>query len=463
MIGGGSSRAGWRPAVGPVRRGLAGFLRVPFTLRTWREFAYLLACVPVGVAGLAYLVVGFGVAAVLAVTFLGVPVLAVAVVGARGWGTVYRWLSAVMLRAPVPAPAPFRARSSATGWLRAALSDRTGWRTCGFLGLKLPLTFLGAYGAVLLWVESWFLVISPLLWWLTGATNVDAHGVRHHALFQIGPYWIDTWPRSLLVAAAGAVTVFLTAWPIRWFAQLDRWLIATLLGLPRQDRRVRHLERSRAVAVEDSAATLRRVERDLHDGTQARLVTVAMNLSRARTRLAHNDPDGVDELLDAAHSTATEALAELRDIIRGIHPPALDMGLDAALETLAARAGLPVRVATRLPARPVERAHPAVETIAYFCVAELLTNVTRHSGARSARIDAVQEGDRLTLRVWDDGHGGARIGAGSGLRGLRERVGVVDGTLSVSSPPGGPTEVAVVLPVTGPDVSARTPRTGAEP
>lgn len=437
-----------RPAP-DVRGRLRAFLRAPFSVRTWRELGYLLLSVPLALLGAGYVIAGLALSAGTAVTFLGVPLLAAVVLGARGWGAVYRRLAAVILRSAVPDPAPFRSRRTRSGWLRDALSDRTGWRACAFLLLKLPLTVLGAYGPVLLWCEAWFLVISPVIWRLDYVTVVR-HGVRRHALFAFGDVVIDTWPRVLLVAGVGVVAVFVAPWPIRWFAQLERWLIGELLGPAARDHRVSQLERSRASAVEDAAATLRRVERDLHDGTQARLVTVAMNLSRARDRLARNDPAGADALLAGMHATATDALAELREVIRGIHPPALDKGLDAALETLAARAPVPVELDLRMSGQSGARPPAAIETMAYFCVAELLANVSRHSGAASARVQAVQNGERLTIRVHDDGCGGARIGVGSGLAGLQDRVGTVDGTLSVVSPAGGPTEVTIELPTGGP-------------
>ncbi len=213
--------------------------------------------------------------------------------------------------------------------------------------------------------------------------------------------------------------------------------------------RVRELERSRARAVDDSAARLRRIERDLHDGAQAQMVAVAMKLGLAREHLGgmadgagQADLNRVLELVVAAHQGAKQAITELRDLARGIHPPVLDHGLDTALTTLAARTDLPVELALDLPERP----SAAIETIAYFCAAELLANVAKHSGARHASLEAVHLPGLLRVRVGDDGTGGARIEARGGLAGLAERVQTVDGRLQISSPPGGPTVVAVELP-----------------
>jgi signal transduction histidine kinase len=218
--------------------------------------------------------------------------------------------------------------------------------------------------------------------------------------------------------------------------------------------RVRELEQSRAHVVDDSAARLRRIERDLHDGAQAQMVAVAMKLGLAREKLggtisgtsfagtAQADLERVLELVDAAHRGAKNAITELRDLARGIHPPVLDHGLGAALATLAARSEVPVELVVDLPERP----SAAIETIAYFCAAELLTNVAKHSGARHATLEAVHVPGLLRMRVSDDGRGAARLEERGGLAGLADRVRTVDGRLQISSPPGGPTLVVVELP-----------------
>jgi signal transduction histidine kinase len=220
-------------------------------------------------------------------------------------------------------------------------------------------------------------------------------------------------------------------------------------------RRVRELEQSRAHVVDDSAARLRRIERDLHDGAQAQMVAVTMKLGLAVKKLGglsdgtgpgHVDQADLDRVLDlvvAAHRGARDAVAELRDLCRGIHPPVLDQGLGIALSTLAARSDLPVDLVIDLSGRP----SAAIETIAYFCAAELLTNAAKHSGARQARLEAVGgPGPLLRVLVSDDGRGGARVEARGGLAGLAERIRTVDGSLQVSSPPGGPTVITVELP-----------------
>ena len=249
-----------------------------------------------------------------------------------------------------------------------------------------------------------------------------------------------TGPLALLglLPLAGAALIFWTVYRL----QQDSVL------------RVRELEQSRSHVVDDSAARLRRIERDLHDGAQAQMVAVAMKLGLAREKLGGTiagttvagtvqaDLERVLELVDAAHRGAKEAITELRDLARGIHPPVLDRGLGAALATLATRSDPPVELVVDLPERP----SAAIETIAYFCAAELLANVAKHSGARHATMEAVHVAGLLRVRVSDDGTGGARLETRGGLAGLAGRVRTVDGRLQISSPPGGPTVIAVELP-----------------
>ena len=272
----------------------------------------------------------------------------------------------------------------------------------------------------------------PRLWvgvrFACGIFNVVLGVLLLASAHQLGPL---TWLAALPLA--GAALIFWTVYRLQ------------------QDsvRRVRELEQSRAHLVDDSAARLRRIERDLHDGAQAQMVAVTMKLGLAVKKLGgmidgtgQTDLDRVLELVVAAHRGAKEAITELRDLARGIHPPVLDQGLGIALTTLAARSDLPVELAIDLPERP----SAAIETIAYFCAAELLTNVTKHSGARHATLKAGHVPGLLRVRVSDDGCGGARIEERGGLAGLAERIRTVDGRLQVSSPPGGPTVVTVELP-----------------
>ena len=246
-------------------------------------------------------------------------------------------------------------------------------------------------------------------------------------LFAYGFYWIG------LVPLAGSLLIFWTAYYIQGHTA----------------QRVQELEQSRDHVVDDAAARLRRIERDLHDGPQAQLVAVAMKLGLAREKLAGAvtgtgpaDLARTLELVEAAHRGAKEAIVELRELARGIHPSVLDQGLGTALTTLAARSGVPVELVTDLPQRP----SAAIETIAYFCAAELLANAAKHSGAQRVTLEAVNGAGRLRVRVSDDGCGGARVEARGGLAGLAERVRTVDGRLQLTSPRYGPTVVTVELP-----------------
>ncbi len=211
---------------------------------------------------------------------------------------------------------------------------------------------------------------------------------------------------GVVIFIIGAVFFFAAPWVMRGFVNVDRLLMTTLLGPDPMAARVRTLEQARTQTVDASAATLRRIERDLHDGTQAQLVALAMRLGMAKEKLEdaeHVDLDRVRELVDEAHRGAKEAIAELRDIARGIHPPALDIGLEGALATLAARSAVPTEVSIDLHSRP----SPAIEAIAYFCVAELLANVAQHAQASRASVSCAQQGSWLRLVVRDDGNGGA--------------------------------------------------------
>jgi len=269
---------------------------------------------------------------------------------------------------------------------------------------------------------------------------------------------VSRWVAAVCFVIAGALVVgFGHWWGLVFFAAaalngslaylVPRWNL--LRDAPKNVERVRELQRSRALVVDDAAARLRRIEQDLHDGAQAQMVGVVMKLGLARdhlgssaARLESADLDRALELVDAAHRGAMEAIIELRDLARGIHPPVLGEGLDAALASLAARSDPPVELVIDLPERP----SPAIETIAYFCAAELLTNAAKHSGAQRTKLELLHQPGLLTMLVRDDGTGGARLEPGGGLAGLAERVRTVDGRLQVESPAGGPTVVTVELP-----------------
>jgi signal transduction histidine kinase len=281
--------------------------------------------------------------------------------------------------------------------------------------------------------------------------------IAGRAPWLVGPWLVaGTWRQlgyHLLAIVTGIgggllVIVFPVAPRLaRWVTQADESLAGALLGPGRREelaQRVESLSRSRADLVAAANAERRRIERDLHDGAQQRLVSLAMNLGMARERF-ESESEPVRQALAAAHDEALLALTEVREFIRGLHPAVLsDRGLDAALSGLAARAPLPVRLRVDVP----KPASPGVEAVAYFIVSEAITNVVKHARATQATVTVTRAGDILRVAVTDDGRGGAvpAAGDGTGLRGLTQRAAAVDGTLSIDSPPGGPTTITAELP-----------------
>ncbi|MGW5689483.1 sensor histidine kinase [Streptomyces asiaticus] len=247
------------------------------------------------------------------------------------------------------------------------------------------------------------------------------------------------------LTVGGLVLLALAYWLIGALARLDTRAATALLGpVPAKEleRRVEDLTESRAGAVDAADAERRRIERDLHDGAQQRLVSMAVNLGLAKATLK-DLPDEARQVIDEAHREAKEAIEELNNLVRGLHPAVLDeLGLDAALSGIAARAPLPTRLHVDVP----ERAAPTVEAVAYFVVSEALANIAKHARATRAEVTVVRTGDTLRVVVTDDGVGGADPARGSGLGGLAQRAGSVDGTLDISSPRGGPTIITVELP-----------------
>jgi signal transduction histidine kinase len=430
-------------------RPAATILRAPFTRRTWCEAGYALIGLPLGVAGFAVTVATLSFGLGNSFLLIGLPLLAVGSIIARWFGGLDREVGRRLLGVHVADPAPLQRRPGFVGWIVAQLTDGVAWRARGYLLLRLPLSVASFFVAVFFWASGIAYVLWPAAW-AAGLSHVMVrqNGVMQHITPSYGGFYFDTWPRLWLLFAQGVILLLLAPWVVRAVLIPDRWLIGGLLG-PTSSERVRNLEQTRAHAVDDSAARLRTIERDLHDGAQAQLVAVAMKLGLAKEKLggadgatAEPDVKRALELVDTAHRTAREAINELRDLARGIHPPVLDRGLGPALSTLAARSAVPVELVVDVRERP----SPAIETIAYFCAAELLANVAKHSGARRATVEAVHVPGLLRLRVTDDGTGGASMAAGTGLRGLADRVRTVDGRMDVDSPPGGPTVVTVELP-----------------
>jgi signal transduction histidine kinase len=430
----------------PLARRIAA---VPLAGRTWREVLYCMASVALSVPGFTLTVFLLAAGGVLTVSLVGtVPGLLILVAAlrlARWLGSVHCRLAGRLLGEHIPAPPQARPGHGLLGRIDAALRDPAGWRGVSYVLLKLPVAVASFYVLVAFWFTGLFNLIFPISWAWSGDPAQVTTALQYfgfHGLFSV-----SNWPETLLVVPIGVVTLLIAPWPTRALVAADRWLIRNVLQAGSLSERVRDLEETRARAVDDSAATLRQVERDLHDGAQARLVALAMSLGMAKEKLGEGASEAdmvrVRTLVDTAHRGAKEAIVELRDLARGIHPPALDNGLADAFSTLAARSAIPVTLTAAIPRRPT----PAIEAIAYFCAAELLANAAKHSAAGEVTIDARERGGVLQLRVLDDGVGGADLGRGSGLAGLQQRVRTVDGQLSVSSPEGGPTLVTVELPM----------------
>jgi signal transduction histidine kinase len=428
-----------------IRRVTGTILRAPFTRRTVRELLYCGLGGLTGLVGfwiiLVTLVCGLGVSVSVLGTVVGLLLLTLVLRVSRRLGALHRRLAWRLLRYRVEAPPKFQPGTGILGRLDKRLRDRAAWRVVAYSLLKLPVAAVQVYAVVAV-VIGLIDVTYPVDW----ALFRNHPGGNLHPLIAVTPLpfggnlRIHTWPGTFLAALIGAVSVIAAAWLARAIDAGDRRMIRGLLG----PSRVSELERTRTLAVEDAAAALRRVERDLHDGAQMRLAALAMNLGMAQEKLDDDDDATVRELIDAAHRNAVDALADLRDLARGIHPPALDNGLASALATLAASSAIPATVAADIGPRPA----PAIETIAYFSVAELIANATKHSYANQIDINIFTERSGvLRLEVIDDGVGGADAARGSGLAGLAQRVSTVDGHLDVSSPPGGPTVVTVVLPL----------------
>ncbi len=423
-------------------------LRQPFTRRAWSELAFFVLTGALCAVGLVVVAVTMALGIVFAITVVGLAVMVLSLRTARGVGGVVRHLVRDMLREPVDDPDPVVGRPGLLGWLQSRLRDRVAWRSVAYLALKGPLTFFGVLVAVSLWWDAFACLLHPL--WAGGGSGPGVWGLPL-AVFSPGSFDNGGASHGIAVFLAGFVFLLAAPWVMRAFVNLDRLLIRSLLGPDPTALRLRRLEEARSHTVDASAATMRRIERDLHDGTQAQLVALAMRLGMAKEKL-EGDPEGVDlervrELVEEAHRGAKEAIVELRDIARGIHPPALDTGLEGALATLAARSAVPTELTVELRTRPT----PAIESIAYFCVAELLANVAQHAMAGRASVVCASHGTWLRAVVRDDGQGGATIStigsSSSGLAGLLDRVHAVDGHLSVVSPPGGPTVVTVDLPL----------------
>ncbi|GAA0964840.1 sensor histidine kinase [Actinocorallia libanotica] len=431
-----------RSAAGDTPSGARSSVEVPPPLRlirdpaVWKTAVYLPLNGPLGLGWFVLLCAGVPLAAATTIIWIGLPLWALLLLALRGGSMLDRRLIGFASGSRIPDP--YRPLPP-EGLLKkggAILGDPATWKDLAFQLVRIPLAFCYFVGSAVMWsVIAAFLFAPVFGQWNEGFVP------------DIGPYQpeIDSWYEGLPYSVVGFFGVFLGLYAVKVVGAVHFLLARVLLGpSEKQELRMRasQLQASRARGVDAAEAERRRIERDLHDGAQQQLLAVAMDIGRARSKL-DADPEGARRLIDQAHTGARAAITELRQLARGIYPAILtDRGLDAALSALAARSPVPVRMDVRLAERPPA----AVESIAYFTVAEALTNAGKYAQASGVAVEVHRDQDEVVVEVRDDGAGGAAIRPGGGLAGLADRAATIDGTLTVVSPPGGPTVVRAVLP-----------------
>ena len=407
---------------------------MPWSPRAWGEAVYLAGGIPVQI--------------VAGAIFAGMILWSIAV---RGPKTpvylVFIWLAGIALiflltpvltrinrhrlrttaGVEIPPQRKWRGLLTMPG-ITAVVRSQSTWRQLYYHVLIAPVLAVAAAVAVGMWAASLVSTVGFAIAWGHNSLNSPPHHLK----------------LDIVLTFVGVVGLFVAPWLTSGVRALDTRAARALLGPSRADElehRVEQLTETRAGVVDAADAERRRLERDLHDGTQQRLVSLAINLGMARAQAA--SAEEAKQAIAEAHEEAKAALAELRDLIRGLHPAVLeDRGLDAALSGIAARMPIPVRLTVDLPRRPA----PVIEAVAYFVVSEGLANIVKHSQATEAAIFVQRAGDRLHVIVTDDGVGGADPVRGTGLAGLARRAASVDGTFEIDSPPGGPTLLTVDLP-----------------
>ncbi len=419
-IPGGASFA--RPGIS--RSPLQSFLLSPIHPETW----YAVGAIFLGpfVATLAIAVVVALISTGLTTLLAGIGILFIAagIESSRAVAWVERWRVFVGERER-PWAHPYRPfRGGVLDIVRAEFADEARWRDVLYVAVDFPLTII-EFGVV---GVAWGLALVALtlpIWFEPRPT--------------LPPLWLASLAGLLLLFVAGSLSQIV----IRLHRQVVAGLLCTSESRALR-REVETLRQSRSAVLDVEASELSRIERDLHDGAQQRLVMLSIDLGLAAEKI-DADPDGAKELVHSSQEQAREALAEIRQLVRGIAPSILlDRGLVPAIESITGRG--PIRTSIRSELMPGQRLSPAVERTAYFVVSEALANVAKHSGAANCEIRVRIEDDRLVVEVWDDGRGGATIAAGGGLAGLASRVAGVDGTFTVTSPPGGPTLVRAMIP-----------------
>jgi signal transduction histidine kinase len=401
-----------------------------------RSAGYVLTAMPVAIIAFVTTVTLLSVAASLIITFpLALPFIWATFVWSRGLGRAERSRTAALMGVEIGDPIPPLARPSWWGRLWERVRSRPRWKEIGHHAARLVIDVIGFALVTAAWTGSLAMLLLPLY--------VDV------LPGDSAKFWfaeVTSGAGALVAAAVGVLGLLLVApWITIGWAAMQLRLAQALLGPDPEavhHEQVTRLETSRTAAVDSAETERRRIERDLHDGAQQRLVALAANLGAAKEKL-DADPAGGKAMVAEAHEEAKAALAEIRDLVRGIHPVILeDRGLDAALSAVIARSPVPVELDVDVAVRPPA----AVESAAYFVVNEALVNIARHAHATRAVVSIARAGNRLVIEVRDDGQGGADPATGTGLRGLRDRVTGLGGSMYVISPPGGPTTISVELP-----------------
>jgi signal transduction histidine kinase len=385
--------------------------------------------------GIAFFVLNV-VSVPLIAVWVGIPMLLVVVPCVRWFANLHRTLLGSLTGVQIQRPYRTPPMPGMLMRLRTILTDPATWRDIAWLLVNAVIGFTLTLLSTVLFLSSIFYLIYPFLVWVT------PDGVFTQ---PFGGLFTVNVATSFFVIPVGLLAFLLWRAVGGGLLKADATLAKSLLGPTESAQlaiRVRELAESRAETVDTQAAELRRIERDLHDGAQARLAALSMNLGMAE-EMVNRDPAQAAALLTEARESAGQALSELRDLVRGIHPPVLaDRGLEGAVKALALSCPFKVDVMIDLPGRP-----PApVESAAYFAVAEALANILKHSAAATAWIQITHEQERLHILVGDDGVGGATVRPGGGLYGIERRLAAFDGTLTVASPTGGPTTVIMELP-----------------
>jgi signal transduction histidine kinase len=409
------------------------------TLRQWfgrlgKDTLYLTTGLPMGILTFTIGVTGWSTGLGTLITLIGFPILLLTIFAVRGLSHVERSRAALVSVEPLVARYK---KPTKNGWelVKVAFSDPQNWRDLGWALLLLPVGIAGFTIAVTSIATVLGLIFAPVWTWALwdSADPVDL------GVFHVTDIWTSFAATGIGIAAAPLGLALIRG------AAAGSGALARALLAPRTEEleeRVEVLQATRAGAVDAAAAELERIERDLHDGAQARLVAIAMDLGLAQQKL-DEDPEHARQLLAEARDGASAALVELRDLARGIRPALLaERGLAESVRAFAARSPVPATVTTDVGD---ERMPEPVESAAYFVVAEALTNVAKHANAKRATVSLVRREDKLEVLVVDDGHGGANPDGG-GLKGLRARVEALDGTLGVASPAGGPTMLRAELP-----------------